>query len=87
MFVKEDHISQLRSVGAGDHVLEDESTAVETNGGREEQADLLRECAKACRRITRGGDEGAGVNEAGGEGVFIVDVEKVGILILLIVRL
>lgn len=56
MFVEEDHIGQRRCVGAGDQVFKHESTAVETDRGREQKADLLRECTEACRRVARGRD-------------------------------
>lgn len=82
VFVEKDHVSESRGGCAGDEISKNESSTVETDGGREKKTNFFGECTETCRWRARGGDQRARVNNAGGQNVFIVDVHLRVLLVL-----
>lgn len=75
VFVEEDQVRQTGGGGGGDEVREDEVTSVQADGRWEQEPDLFGESGEAGRRVPRGCDEHARIDDAGEVGIFVVQIE------------
>lgn len=74
MLMKKDQIGNGGSIGGGDKVGEDQCSTVESNGGRQEKADLFGESGQACGGRSRGGDQRPWIYDTRQMCIFIVNV-------------